>query len=204
LPLGGAYLIEPEPAADGRGFFARVCCRREFEARGIHIDFVQCNVSFNRRRGALRGLHYQAPPFGEPKVVRCTRGAMYDVVVDVRPGSPTFGRWAAAVLTAENRRMLFAPPGMAHGFQALRDDTEVFYLMGEFYRPEVSRGLRWDDPALAIAWPPCPRRIISPRDLSYPDFDPVGLRRRRQGRAAPLEAGGPHRSTGPPWRQPCV
>jgi dTDP-4-dehydrorhamnose 3,5-epimerase len=187
LPLGGAFLVEPEPAADERGFFARAWCRREFEAHGIRADWVQCNISLSRRRGTLRGLHYQAAPYGEPKVVRCTRGGMYDVIVDIRPGSPTFGRWAAAELTAENRRMLYAPPGFAHGFQTLADDTEVLYLMGEFYHPEAGRGLRWDDPALAIAWPRCPRRIISKRDLLYPDFDAVCLNGRAAGEGATLE-----------------
>jgi dTDP-4-dehydrorhamnose 3,5-epimerase len=170
LPLPGAFLIEPERKADERGFFARTWCRREFAAHGIRADWVQCNVSFNKRRGTLRGLHYQLPPWGEPKLVRCTLGALYDVLVDLRPGSPHYGKWAAAELTAENRRMLYVPEGFAHGFQTLADDTEVFYQMGAYYHPEAARGLRWDDPALAIAWPDCPERILSAQDLSYPDF----------------------------------
>jgi dTDP-4-dehydrorhamnose 3,5-epimerase len=174
LPLTGAFLIEPERKADERGFFARAWCRAEFEAHGIRHDWPQCNISFNRRRGTLRGLHYQADPFGEAKLVRCTMGAIYDVIVDLRPGSPTQGRWAAAELTAENRRMVYAPAGFAHGFQTLTDNTEVFYQMGACYSQEAARGVRWDDPVLAIAWPACPERIVSAGDRNYPGFEPCG------------------------------
>jgi dTDP-4-dehydrorhamnose 3,5-epimerase len=172
LNSGGAFLIEPERQEDERGFFARTWCREEFAAHGIACSWVQCNVSFNRRRGTLRGLHYQAAPWEEAKLVRCTMGALYDVIVDVRPGSLHFGAWAAVELTAENRCLLYVPPGFAHGFQTLADDTEVFYQMSQTYHPEASRGLRWNDPALAIEWPACRQRTISAADQSYPDFVP--------------------------------
>jgi dTDP-4-dehydrorhamnose 3,5-epimerase len=172
LKLPGAFRIEPERRADERGFFARTWCRREFAARGIDCDWVQCNVSWNRRRGTLRGLHYQADPWGEAKLVRCTAGAVYDVVADLRPGSPTYGRWEAVELTAANGWQLFVPEGFAHGFQTLADDTELFYQMGREYHSEAARGLRWDDPALAISWPDCPRRIISAADLALPGLHP--------------------------------
>ncbi len=170
LKLAGAFLIEPERRADERGFFARTWCRREFAAHGIRGDWVQCNVSYNRRRGTLRGLHYQAEPWGEAKLVRCTAGAVYDVIVDLRPGSPSYGRWEAVELTAEKRCQLYIPEGFAHGFQTLADDTELFYQMGREYRPEAARGLRWDDPALAIAWPACRQRVISAADLALPTW----------------------------------
>ena len=173
LKLPGAFLIEPERRSDERGFFARTWCRREFAARGIRCDWVQCNVSYNSRRGTLRGLHYQAEPWGEAKLVRCTAGAVHDVIVDLRPDSPTYGRWEAVELTAENRWQLFVPEGLAHGFQTLADDTELFYQMGREHHPEAARGLRWDDPALAIAWPACARRTMSPADLAFPDFGKV-------------------------------
>jgi dTDP-4-dehydrorhamnose 3,5-epimerase len=167
-PLAGAWLIEPECRADERGFFARSWCRAEFAAHGIDCTWAQCNISFNRTRGTLRGLHYQAEPYAEAKLLRCTRGALFDVIVDLRPDSPTFARWVAFELSAENHRMVFAPGGFAHGFQTLADDTEVFYQMSEPYCPEAARGVAWDDPSLAIAWPPCAQRIISARDLSHP------------------------------------
>jgi dTDP-4-dehydrorhamnose 3,5-epimerase len=171
-PLPGALLIEPERVQDERGFFARSWCREEFAAHGIRCEWVQCNVSYTCRRGTLRGLHYQAAPHAEAKLVRCTRGAAFDVIVDLRPRSPAFGRWAAFELSCENQRLVFVPPGFAHGFQTLADDTELFYHMSEFYYPELARGVRWDDPRLAIAWPACERRIISPRDLSLPELRP--------------------------------
>ena len=168
--LPGAYLIEPERIADERGFFARTWCRREFATHGLSVELAQCNVSFNPRRGTLRGMHYQAAPHAEVKLVRCTMGAIYDVIVDMRPDSATFRQWVAAELSAENRRMLFIPEGFAHGFQTLEDNSEVFYQISAFYAPESARGLRWDDPALAIAWPPAEQRVISPRDAAYPDL----------------------------------
>ena len=175
LNLSGAFLIEPEPKTDERGFFARSWCRREFETHGIRCDWMQCNISFNARRGTLRGLHYQAAPWAEAKLVRCTMGAIYDVIVDLRPDSPTHGRWAAVELTAENRRMLYIPEGFAHGFQTLTDDAEVFYQMSQEYHAEAARGLRWNDAVLAIEWPDPQQAILSATDRNYLDF--VGLRR---------------------------
>jgi dTDP-4-dehydrorhamnose 3,5-epimerase len=170
LPLEGAYVIEPEVRADHRGFFARTYCRDEFTERGLVSTFVQCNVSFNHKAGTLRGMHYQADPSPEVKLVRCTMGAAYDVVVDLRPVSPTYRQWAAVELTAENRRAVYIPAGFAHGFQTLTDATELFYQMSEFYVPELAAGVRWDDPALGIAWPPRDRRVIADRDLAFPDL----------------------------------
>jgi dTDP-4-dehydrorhamnose 3,5-epimerase len=164
-----AWIVEPHRYGDKRGVFARTWCASEFAARGLCARFVQASVSFNPRRGTLRGLHYQAAPHTEVKLVRCTRGAIYDVAVDLRSGSRTFCRYAAVVLTADNHLALYIPEGCAHGFQTLEDDTEVLYQMSEFYAPEAACGVRWDDPAFAIGWPPA-RRIIAQRDLEYPDF----------------------------------
>ena len=167
-PLKGAYLIEPERHSDERGFFARVYCQDEFAALGLHIDWVQCNISYNERRDTLRGLHYQAPPHEEPKLVRCTQGTIYDVIVDIRPDAPTAYTWYGVELSAQNRQMLYIPAGFAHGFQTLTDASEVFYQMGAFYEPSAGRGLRWDDPALGITWPDVDSpRIISAKDQSY-------------------------------------
>ena len=167
--LAGAFIIDLEMASDERGFFARTFCEKEFESRGMRGRFVQCNVSFNKKKGTLRGMHYQAAPHDEAKLVRCTAGAVYDVIVDQRGSSPTFKQWLSTELTAENHRALYVPEGFAHGFQTLRDDTEVFYQMSEFYVPNYARGARWDDPAFAIRWPDDQRTILS-KDLSYPDF----------------------------------
>lgn len=166
VPLNGAYLIELERLEDERGFFARSFCQDEFRAHGLEPVIAQCNVSFNRKRGTLRGLHYQAEPHAEAKLVRCTRGAIWDVIVDLREGSPTTRKWYATELTADNWRALYIPKGFAHGFQALVDDTEVLYQMSEFYHPESARGVRWDDRALAINWL-LPNPIVSKRDQSY-------------------------------------
>ena len=168
LDIAGAYLIDPRRRADERGFFARVFCERQFAERGLCTRFVQCSVSFNRRRGTLRGLHYQAAPHEETKLVRCTRGAIWDVIADLRPGSPTRGKWAAAELSADNGQMLYVPAGLAHGFQTLRDDAEVLYMISAFYDPAAARGVRWDDPTLAIDWPGADERVISARDLALP------------------------------------
>lgn len=168
-PLAGAYIIEPERLADERGFFAQIYCRREFAAAGLDADIAQCSVSFNAIRGTLRGMHHQAPPFAETKLVRCTQGAIYDVVLDLRPDSPSFRRWAAFELTGENRRMVYIPKGVAHGFQTLADASEVSYQISEFYASGHGCGVRWDDPAFAIEWP-LPDPILSVRDRSYPDF----------------------------------
>jgi len=168
--LAGACLIEIEPRVDERGFFARTWCRREFEAHGIEASLAQCNVSFSTRRGTLRGMHCLRPPHEEAKLIRCTRGAIYDVIIDVRPDSATFGRHVGVRLDAENSLALFVPKGFAHGFQTLEDATEVLYQMSEFYTPEaIDAGLRWDDPALGIEWP-LPNPILNERDRSYPDF----------------------------------
>jgi dTDP-4-dehydrorhamnose 3,5-epimerase len=169
-PLPGAFIIEPEKREDERGFFARTWCRAEFAAHGIDCDWVQCNVSFNRKRGTLRGLHYQVGQWAEAKLVRCTRGAIFDVAVDLRPHSPHYRRWTGVELSADSHRLFFIPQGFAHGFLTLRGDAEVFYQMSEAYRPEAARGVRWDDPAFAIAWPAAPR-FISERDRTYPDYE---------------------------------
>ena len=165
--LKGAYIIEPELIRDERGFFGRSWCQKEFTERGLNPNLVQCNISFNHKKGTLRGMHYQAKPYKEAKLVRCTMGAIYDVIVDIRPESSTFKQWVAVELTAENRKMLYIPEGMAHGFQTLVDNTEVFYQMSEFYHPESATGLRWNDPALKIEWLIKEDLIISEKDLSY-------------------------------------
>jgi dTDP-4-dehydrorhamnose 3,5-epimerase len=172
-PLRGAFVIEPEPIEDARGLFARTWCRRELEANGLETRLAQCNASFNKRKGTLRGMHYQVPPAAETKIVRCTRGSLYDVIIDLRPDSATFTRHFVTVLTADNRRMLFVPTGFAHGFQTLEDDTEIFYQMSEFYSPQYARGVRWDDPIFGISWPDDERTMVE-RDRSYPDFRPGG------------------------------
>lgn len=166
-PLPGAFVIELDRREDERGFFARTWCHDEFARRGLEAQITQCNVSFNQRRGTIRGLHYQAAPHEEAKLVRCTRGALFDVIVDLRPTSPTFGRWTAAELTAENRRALYIPKQFAHGFQTLEDDTEVVYQMSADYHPDSVRGIRWDDPAIGIDWP-LRDAVLSPRDRELP------------------------------------
>jgi len=168
LALRGAFLIEPARQEDERGFFARTFCAEEFAAHGVKVPVVQCNVSYNRRRGTLRGLHYQRPPNEEAKLIRCTRGAIFDVIVDLRPDSPTFKRWVASGLSADNGRMIWAPEGFAHGFQTLVDDTEVFYQMSAPYAAPDAAGVPWDDPDLAIEWPNVSDRIIASRDLALP------------------------------------
>ena len=167
--LESALIIEPERQEDERGFFARTFCSEEFTAHGLNPRVVQCSISFNHKRGTLRGMHYQIAPHEETKLVRCTRGAIYDVVIDLRPESPTWKQWIAMGLTAENRKMLYIPEGFAHGFQTLDDDTEVFYTMSGLYDSECSRGVRWDDPAFGIDWPALPS-TISDRDRTYADF----------------------------------
>ena len=168
--LKGAFIIEPERREDERGFFARTWCVHEFESHGLPSRIVQCNVSYNKEQGTLRGMHYQAAPHEEAKLVRCTLGAIYDVIIDLRPSSKTYMQHVAVVLTAQNRRMFFIPQGFAHGFQRLEDHTELFYQVSEKYAPESARGVRWNDPAFGIQWPPPDDRIISERDQSYPDF----------------------------------
>jgi dTDP-4-dehydrorhamnose 3,5-epimerase len=171
-PLKGACVIDMEPRGDDRGWFARFFCEREFEQHGLCHNLVQINNSFSKYKGTLRGLHYQLAPKGEDKVVRCLRGAFLDVIVDVRPDSPTFLQHFSIELTAENRRMLFVPKGFAHGFFTLTDDTEAFYLVTEFYSPQHERGLRYNDPRLGIRWPFAPT-VISDKDLKHPDFAPA-------------------------------
>ena len=171
LPLPGAFLIEPERHEDERGFFGRAFCQEEFAARGLDVRVAQCNIAYNRQRHTLRGLHYQADPHGEAKLVRVTRGRVFAVAVDLRPDSPAFARWHALELDAESRGMLFMPEGVANGYLTLCDDVELFYQMSVPYRPEAAGGVRWDDPALGIRWPVADPQV-SERDLSFPDFDP--------------------------------
>jgi dTDP-4-dehydrorhamnose 3,5-epimerase len=167
--LKGVYIIDPERIEDQRGFFARTWDRHEFEVRGLNTSLAQCNISYNARRGTLRGMHYQAAPHAETKLVRCTSGAIYDVIIDLRPSSPTLRQWLAVELSANNRRMLYIPEGYAHGFQTLTDHSEVFYQMSEFYVLDSARGVRWNDPAFGIVWPEVPQAIAA-RDQAYPDF----------------------------------
>lgn len=172
-PLPGAWVVELDLLADERGWFARTFDAHEFAERGLDPTVVACNASFTARRDTLRGMHYQADPHGEPKLVRCVRGAIYDVAIDLRRDSPAFCRWHAVELSADNRRLYYLPPGLAHGFQTLTDDCEVAYQMGSPYVPDASRGVRWDDPAFGIEWPPAQgERTLSERDRSYPDFAP--------------------------------
>lgn len=164
--LPGAFVILPEPQEDGRGFFARTFCREEFSARGIDFSVVQCSISFNRAKGTMRGLHYQTRPHEESKIVRCTKGSIFDVIVDLRPESPAFKKWIGVELSAQNRASLFVPKGFAHGFQTLLDDSEVHYQMSESYVPSCAAGVSWDDPALAIRWP-LPVTAVSDRDKVF-------------------------------------
>ena len=167
--LPGAFVIELQKHEDERGFFARAWCQTEFEARGLNPRTVQCNVSFNKVKGTLRGMHYQVAPRAEAKLVRCTRGAIYDVIIDLRSKSPTYKQYVSEVLSSGNYRALFIPEGFAHGFQTLEDNCEVFYQMSEFYSSEHQRGLRYNDPAFKISWP-IEATVISDRDRNYRDF----------------------------------
>ena len=167
--LKGAFVIELERLGDERGFFARSWCQKEFEAHGLNPRLVQCNISFNKKRGTLRGMHYQAAPHEEAKLVRCTMGSIYDVIIDLRPGSPTFKQHLSVFLGSSNQKMLYIPEGFAHGFLTLEDNTEVFYQMSEFFAPDHAQGFRWNDPAFGIQWP-SDVKVISDRDRSYPDF----------------------------------
>ena len=167
--LAGAYVIHEEPHRDHRGFFARTWCQKEFEQHGLNPRLVQCNVSFNARKGTWRGMHYQVAPYEEAKLVKCIAGAVCDVIVDLRPDSPTFKKHLAVTLSARNRKMLYVPEQFAHGFLTLEDDTEVFYQMSEFHSPESARGFRWNDPEFGVQLP-LEVAVISDRDASYPDF----------------------------------
>lgn len=168
-PLSGAYVVELEPNYDERGFFARTWCREEFQVLGLKTDIAQCSISSNLRKGTLRGMHYQMAPFEEAKLVRCTRGAIYDVIIDLRSRSSTFGNWFGLELSGDNGKMLFVPEGFAHGYQTLADLSEVFYQISEAHHPSLSGGVRWNDPAFQIKWP-LADPILSNRDLSFPDF----------------------------------
>lgn len=170
IEVAGAFEISPELISDERGFFARSWCSKDFQAHGLNSRLEQCSISFNIRKGTLRGLHWQAAPFKEAKVVRCTQGAIYDVALDLRQDSPTYKKWAALILSASRRNMLYVPEGCAHGFITLEDETEVFYQISEFYSPESSRGVRWDDPAFGFMWP-LPVEVISERDRTYRNFE---------------------------------
>lgn len=171
LPLAGAYRIVPEPQADARGFFARTACAEDFAARGLIGAFAQSSISYNARRGTVRGLHFAVSPHAETKLVRCTAGAIHDVIVDLRPDSDTYLRFCGVDLSAENRHALYIPAGFAHGFQALSDGAEVLYMIDRPYVAGAARGLRWNDPALDVAWPE-PVTVIAERDLAYPDWAP--------------------------------
>lgn len=172
--IAGVHIVELEPIADERGSFARSYCTAAFAAAGIELAVAQTNLSRNTKRGTLRGLHYQAEPAPDPKLVRCTAGRIFDVAVDLRPASPTYCRWVSAELDGERQNALFIPAGCAHGFLTLSDHAEVTYLMGAAYVPELTRGVRWNDPAFAIAWPFAPA-VMSERDASYADFDPATM-----------------------------
>jgi dTDP-4-dehydrorhamnose 3,5-epimerase len=165
----GVFVIELDKKEDERGFFARSWCQQEFDEHGLNPQLVQCNISYNAKKGTLRGMHYQVDPYSEAKIVRCTRGAIYDVILDLRPTLPTYKQWLAVNLTEVNYKMLYIPEGLAHGFQTLDDETEVFYQMSEFHHPECARGIRWNDPAFGIDWP-LVNPIISEKDKMYRDF----------------------------------
>lgn len=168
-PLSGAYIIDPERIEDERGFFARTWCQREFSEHGLITSFVQCSVSVNHKQGTLRGMHYQVAPHAETKLVRCTSGAIYDVIVDLRPESASYRKWFGTELSAGSRRALYIPAGMAHGFLTLSNDAEVFYQISDYYFAESARGVRWDDHAISIQWPFQPK-VMSDRDRTYPDY----------------------------------
>ena len=168
--LADAFIIDLERREDDRGFFARSFCKEEFSTHGLATEFVQCNVSYNRHRGTIRGMHYQAAPHAEAKLVRCTAGAIWDVIVDLRPRSPTHLQWTAVELSAANRRMLYVPKGFGHGFQSLCDDTEVFYQMSSFYVPRAGRGFHYDDPQFSLPWP-LEATVMSDKDRDLPAFD---------------------------------
>lgn len=168
--LPGVVVIDPEPLADERGLFARTFCEKEFATHGLHTGYSQCSTSFNLHRHTVRGLHYQAAPYGETKLVRVTQGAVWDVAVDLRPESTTFRQWLGVELSADNRRQLYIPQGFAHGFQTLTERAEVYYQISVPYHGAAARGVRWDDPAFGIRWPDAPQRVLSERDRQYPDF----------------------------------
>ncbi len=173
--LKGAFVIELEKNEDERGFFARSFCQKKFKEHGLNPRIVQCNVSFNKKKDTLRGMHYQVPPREEAKIVTCIKGAVYDVIIDLRPDSPTYCQWFGVKLSAEDYQMLYAPESFAHGFQTLEDNTVVFYQMSEFYHPQCARGVRWDDRAFGIKWPNIHHRIVSEIDKRYADFSGINI-----------------------------
>ena len=170
--LKGAFVIELEKREDERGFFARTWCKKEFEANGLETGLVQANLSLSRKAGTLRGMHYQAAPYEETKLVKCTNGALYDVIIDLLPNSPTYKQWFAVELTENNYKMLYVPKGFAHGFQTLVDNVAVFYFVTQFYSPSAERCVRWNDPQFGINWPDVNIRTISEKDKNWPDYAP--------------------------------
>lgn len=170
--LDGAYIVELEPVHDERGFFARTWCQKEFIARGLEHQFVQCSLSYNKKKGIIRGMHYQARPFSEVKLVRCVKGSIFDVIIDLRPDSATFKQWFSIVLTDKNYKALYIPEGFAHGFQTLEDETEVLYQISEFYHKEWVEGVKYNDQAFGVRWPILKDVLVSKKDLSYKDFTP--------------------------------
>ncbi len=168
--LKGAFIIDIEKREDERGFFARAWCQKELEAHGLNSQWVQANLAFSPKKGTLRGLHYQIAPYQEAKLMRCIRGAIYDVIVDLRSESPTYMQWLGVELTADNHKMLYVPEGFAHGYQSLADSTEVFYPVSQFYTPGSERGVRWNDPAFGIEWPVTKNLILSDKDSNWPDY----------------------------------
>ncbi len=168
--LAGAYIIDLERKEDERGFLARTFCRHEFAPLGLRTEIAQANISYNARRGTLRGMHFQDPPFGEAKLIQCLQGSLYDVIIDLRRDSATHRRWLGVELSANNGRLLYVPEGFGHGFQTLEDQTLIYYLMFEFFAPDYARGVRWNDPAFGIKWP-VPDPVISERDRGWPDYE---------------------------------
>jgi len=171
--LKGAFIIDLKKLEDERGFFARAWCKQEFEDHGLNPAFVQCNLSFNKKQNTLRGMHFQHEPYAEVKIVRCTKGAVFDVIVDLRPGSSTYLSWVGVELTEENHKMLYVPENFAHGYQTLSDNTEVLYQVSQFYTPKAEGGVRFNDPAFGISWPETEKIVISEKDSSWPDYCPV-------------------------------
>ena len=189
LGFSGAALVRMEPHADLRGFFARSVCVEEFRAQGLPGDFAQSSISWNRRRGTVRGMHFQWPPSREGKLIRCLRGAIHDVLLDLRPGETTYLTHRAVVLDQDNRDAVFIPAGVAHGFQTLADDCEILYQMTEFHAPALAAGVRWNDPAFSIQWPLGKDLVIAERDAAYPDFDRQGFEAELARRSAPAGRG---------------
>lgn len=176
--LKGAFIIELERIEDKRGFFSRTWCKREFEKHGLNKSLVQSNIAFNKKRDILRGMHYQVAPYEEIKLVRCTRGAIYDVIIDLRASSPTYMQWIGVELTEDNYKMFYVPEGFAHGYQTLKDNTEVFYQVSQFYSPKSEQGVKWDDKVFGIKWPETDVRIISEKDKSWPNYAPQKIAER--------------------------